>query len=134
MSAVLVDTGPLVALLDRSDAGHEWAVEVFKLLRPPLLTCEAVLAEAWHLLGESGPSRGALAQLHSDGIIRVAFDFETEAAAVWRLLEKYADVPMDVADGMTELHSQAKVWTLDGDFRIYRRNGRQKIELLSPQR
>lgn len=116
MSVVLVDTGPLVALLDRSDAGHAWAVEVFKTLRPPLLTCEAVFAEAWYILGESGPSRGALAQLHASGIIRVAFDFETEATAIWRLLEKYADVPMDFADAcmvrMAELHTQAHAGAL----------------------
>ena len=62
MSVVLVDTGPLVALLDRSDSGHAWAVKVFKELRPPLLSCEAVLAETWHLLGDSGPSRAALAR------------------------------------------------------------------------
>jgi len=138
MSVVLVDTGPLVALLDRSDSGHAWAVEVFKQLRPPLLSCEAVLAETWHLLGDSGPSRAALAQLHTSGIIRVAFDFETEAPEVWRLLEKYADVPMDYADAcmvrMAELHPRAQVWTMDADFRVYRRNGRQAIPLLSPGR
>jgi len=103
---------------------------------PPLLTCEAVLAEAWHLLGESGPSRSALARLHTSGIIRVAFDFETEAAAIWRLLEKYADTPMDFADAclvrMTELHARSEVWTTDGDFRVYRRNGRQAISLIAP--
>lgn len=138
MSLVLVDTGPLVALLDRSDAWHEWAVEIFKTLRPPLLTCEAVLAEAWHLLGESGPSREALAELHASAIIRVTFDFEAEAAAIWRLLEKYADIPMDFADAcmvrMTELHPRAQIWTLDRDFRVYRRNGRQAISLISPRR
>ena len=64
MGTVFVDTGALVALLDRSDEWHKWAVGVFKSLRPPLFTCEAVFAEAWHLLGESGPSRGALAKLH----------------------------------------------------------------------
>ncbi len=134
---MVVDTGPLVALLDRSDSGHEWAVEVFKSLRPPLLTCEALLAEVWHLLAESGPSRGALAQLHASGVVRVAFDFETEAAAIWRLLEKYADVPMDYADAcvvrMAELHRKPQVWTMDADFRIYRRNSRQTIPLLSPE-
>jgi len=126
-----------VALLDRSDAWHEWAVEVLKTLRPPLLTCEAVLAEAWHLLGESGPSRNALAGLHANGILLVAFDFETEATAVWRLLNKYADVPMDFADAclvrIAELHAEPRVWTTDSDFRVYRRNGRQAIPLLFPE-
>ncbi len=137
MAAVLADTGALVALVDRSDAWHEWAVEVFKTLRPPLLTCEAVLAEAWHLLGESGPSRNALARLHANGILHVAFDFETEAAAVWRLLHKYADTPMDFADAclvrMAELHTEPRVWTTDSDFRVYRRNGRQTIPLIFPE-
>ncbi len=134
MAAVLADTGALVALLDRSDKWHVWAVEVFKSLRPPLFTCEAVLAEVWHLLGEAGPSRGALARLCTNGIVRVAFDFEKEAAAVWRLLAKYADVPMDFADAclvrMAELHSEPRVWTTDSDFRVYRRNGRQAIPLI----
>ncbi len=136
MAAVLADTGALVALLDRSDSLPGWAVEVFKSLRPPLLVCEAVLAEAWHLLGEAPPSREALARLHRDGIIRVAFDFETEASAVWRLLHKYEDVPMDFADAclvrMAEIHNSPRVWSADSDFRIYRRNGRQVIPLISP--
>jgi predicted nucleic acid-binding protein len=133
---LLVDTGPLVALLDRSDARHSWAVEVFKTLRPPLLTCEAVLAEAWHLLSGSGPSRGALSHLHINGILQVAFDFHNESAAVWRLLDKYSDVPMDYADAclvrMAELRTNAQVWTLDSDFRVYRIHGRQSISLLTP--
>jgi uncharacterized protein len=136
MAVVLADTGALVALLDRSDEWHGWAVEIFKTLSPPLLTCEAVLAEAWHLLGDAGPSRAALIRLHRSGIIRMAFDFEMEAASVWRLLEKYADVPMDFADAclvrMAELHSQSSIWTMDADFRVYRRNRRQTIPLIFP--
>ena len=136
MAALLVDTGALVALLDRSDALHAWAVEVFKSLRPPLLTCEAVLAETWQLLGDAPPSRTALARLHRGGIIRVAFDFETEASAVWRLLDKYDDVPMDFADAclvrMAEIHATPLVWTADSDFQVYRRNGRQTIPLIFP--
>lgn len=137
MSVVLADTGALVALLDRSDTWHEWAVGVFKTLRPPLLTCEAVLAETWHLLGDSGPSRPALARLHTSGILLVTFDFAAEAEAVWRLLDKYADVPMDLADAclvqMAELHREPRVWTTDSDFRIYRRSGRKTIPLIFPQ-
>jgi uncharacterized protein len=136
MPAVLADTGALVALLDRSDAWHDWAVQIFRTLSPPLLTCEAVLAETWHLLGDAEPSRSALAGLHDRGIIRVVFDFETEAAAVWRLLDKYSDVPMDYADAclvrMAELHAGSRVWTVDSDFRIYRRHERQVVPLIFP--
>jgi len=111
-------------------------VDVFRLLRPPVLTCEAVLAEALHLLGRSRPSRRALAELCNRQIIRVVFDFETEAEAVWRLLDKYDDVPMDFADAclvrMAEIHAASRVWTVDSDFAVYRRNGRQAIPLIFP--
>ena len=51
------DTGAFVALLDRSDQYHKWSLESFKTLRAPILTCEAVLAETWHLLGAAPPAR-----------------------------------------------------------------------------
>jgi predicted nucleic acid-binding protein len=60
----LADTGALVALLDRADIHHAWAVECFKTLRPPLITCESVLAETLHLLADLPPSVAALARLH----------------------------------------------------------------------
>jgi predicted nucleic acid-binding protein len=116
MEALLADTSALVALLDRSDALHGWAVEIFKTLRPPLLVCEAVLAEASHLLEQAPPER--------------------EAAPVWRLLHKYRDVPMDFADAclvrMAELQHTPRIWTADADFHVYRRNGRQPIALIFP--
>jgi len=89
-----------------------------------------------HLLRGSGPSRRALAQLYNRRIIRIEFDFDAEAGAVWRLLDKYNDVPMDFADAclvrMSEMHASSHVWTVDSDFRIYRRNGRQAISLIFP--
>ena len=136
MDAVLADSSALVALLDRSDALHPWAVETFRTLRPPLLVCEAVLAEASHLLTQAPPSREALARLHQGGILRAAFDFEREAAAVWRLLHKHRDVPMDFADAclvrLAELQRAPRVWTADADFYVYRRHGRQTIPLIFP--
>lgn len=132
----LADTGALVALLDRSDHHHFWAIECFKILKPPVFTCEAVLAEAWHLLGEASPSRGTLAALCQEGIIRSKFSFQDHAAEVWRLLEKYSDTPMDFADAclvrLSELHSSSCVWTTDSDFRVYRKMGRQAIPVLAP--
>ena len=136
MTIWLADTGALVALLDRADSTHPWAVDCFKTLRPPLLTCESVLAETSHLLRDLPRSLDALARLHREEILRVAFDFEAQASAVWQLLSKYRDVPMDFADAclvrLTELHADCVVWTTDTDFRVYRRHGRQVIPTLCP--
>ena len=136
MERFIADTGALVALLDRGDMHHGWAKECFKKLYPPVITCESVLAETVHLLGDLPASIEGLHRLHREGILRVEFDFEPQASAVWALLSKYRDLPMDFADAclvrMTELHPQCQVWTTDGDFRVYRRHGRQTIPLLSP--
>ncbi|MHC1769211.1 MAG: type II toxin-antitoxin system VapC family toxin [Verrucomicrobiia bacterium] len=137
MKACIADTGALVALLDRADAHHDWAVDCFRNLRPPLFTCESVLAEALHLLSDLPASCEALARLHRDGVLRVDFAFETQAPIIWRLLSKYRDVPMDFADAclvrMTEVFADCVVWTPDSDFRVYRRHGRQIIPLLAPK-
>ena len=125
-----------MALLDRADLHHVWAVECFKKLVPPLITCESVLAETLHLLSDLSPSVDALARLYSDGILRVDFDFRAQAPAIWRLVQKYRDLPMDLADAclvrMSELHTDCMIWTTDSHFRIYRRHGRQNIPLLNP--
>jgi len=132
----LADTGALVALLDRSDNHHDWAVDCFKSIPPPVITCEAVLTESYYLLGFSSTSRRTLAKLYQDSIIQARFDFSSHAGAVWKLLRKYEDTPMDFADGclvrMAEIFSDSVVWTVDSDFTIYRKLGRQKIPLLSP--
>lgn len=136
MREAIADTGALVALLDQSDYHHEWAIECFKTLRAPVITCEAVLAEVWHLLGAAPPSRKTLAKLHRDGIIQLPFDFEAQAVSIWQLLEKYADIPMDLADAcvvrLSELFVDRVVWTVDSDFKFYRRNKRAAIPLIAP--
>ena len=70
------------------------------------------------------------------GLFRVAFDFNREQAAIRNLLARYADLPMSFADAclvrMNELHPESEIWTLDLDFKIYRRNGRSSIPLISP--
>ena len=134
--SLLVDTGPLVALLDRSDLHHDWALRCFKFLRPPLFTCEAVLAETMHLLRKLRPSLRTLSVWHGDGLIRCSFDFQEQAPAVWRLFARYDDTPMDFADSclvcMAEIVPNPRVWTMDTDFRVDRRNSRTVIPLLAP--
>ncbi len=137
MKVVLADTGPIVAYLNGRDRHHAWAVEVFKQLRPPLLTCEAVLSEAVFLVRSSPGGGDRVMDLVRRGVLRVAFDLQGEAAAVSRLLQRYGPLPMDLADAclvrMSELHADSVQLTIDSEFRdIYRRNGRQVIPTLLP--
>jgi predicted nucleic acid-binding protein len=132
----LVDTGPLVAFLNRRDRYHAWAKERLQGAEPPLLTCEAVLSEACFLLRgyERGPE--AVIDLVARGLLAVLFDLAREAAPLKLLLSRYAEVPMALADAclvrMSELHPDAVLLTLDSDFRIYRRNRRSVIPTLMP--
>jgi len=136
MSIVLADTGPLVALFNARDRFHEWAVERFRDLRPPLVTCEAVLAETFYLLRQVPKGGGKLFALIDRGVLEIDFSLQREYERVGRLMAKYDDVPMDLADAclvrQTELTPSATVWTLDRDFTDYRRNGRQRVPVLAP--
>ena len=136
ISIVLLDTGPLVAYLHGRDRHHRWAVQQLNEITPPLLTCEAVLAEArFQLRNLKGGSRPVL-QLLEDGLVRVAFHLEEEIAAVRKLMTRYQSVPMALADAclvrMGELQSQSSLHTFASDFRIYRKHGRMMIPLIIP--
>ncbi len=133
---VIVDTGPLVAALRYRDRHHDWTCAQLAALSGPLLTCEAVLSEAFFLLQAVPRAGAALAALVERGIVEVGFDFQEEHVGTLRLLRKYADTPMDFADAclvrMSELRRESRVLTLDRDFLTYRRNGRERIPLLAP--
>ncbi len=135
---VLVDTGPLVAFVNRHDHFHAWAREQFGAITPPLLTCEAVLTEACFLLGRLRGGAEAVMKLMSAGAVAAPFRLEQEVAPVQKLLRKYANVPISLADAclvrMSELVSESAVLTLDEDFRIYRRHGRQVVATILPPR
>jgi predicted nucleic acid-binding protein len=134
--SILVDTGPLVALLNRRERQHVWTRERLAELPGPLLTCEAVLAEAAFLLQRVEPGNRALMTLLERQAVRVAFHLDEHVASVTRLMAKYANVPMSLADAclvrMTEIFERSLVLTLDRDFRIYRRHGRQAIPVIMP--
>ena len=136
-STVLIDTGPLVAFLNRRDRYHKWATAQLGAMRPPLRTCEAVLSEACFLLREYPGGSDAVIALVERGLVSVRFQLESESRSVGKLLKRYADVPMSLADAilvrMTELVADSAVLTLDGDFRIYRRNGREVIPVIMPE-
>lgn len=133
---VLLDTGPLVAFLNSQDSHHDWAATAWSRLHEPLSTCESVLSEAIFCLESGGIAPEPIIQLIERGIVRVDFSLDENRADVFRLLRKYADQPMSLADAclvrMAELVPSCQVFTTDGDFLIYRRNGRQLIPVLAP--
>ncbi len=132
---VLIDAGFLVALLSGRDAHHQWAMAQASELPPPWSTCEAVLSEAFHLLGDRGlPSLGALLRRRA---VLVPFALSENLEAVVKLIEKYSNIPMGLADAclvrMTETLADPIILTTDQDFRVYRRHSRQVVPCETPE-
>jgi uncharacterized protein len=128
----IADTGLLVALARENDQHHDWATEIAERITWPALTCEAVLAEtAYHLQS----SRRVLGMLR-DNVVQVAFDCASQREHLFDLATRYADRKPDLADlcliRMSELYPRHTVVTVDKDFRVYRRNKREAIPLLTP--
>lgn len=129
----IADTGFLVAFANRNDAHHEWAVQVAERLSEPLLTCEAVLAEAAFHLQDAA----LVLSMLREGLVVLAFDCRDHLPQLAVLAERYADRHPDLADlcliRMSELNPRHSVVTVDrADFRVYRRNKREAIPLVSP--
>ncbi len=135
-SRVLVDTGPLVALLTGGDRYHGWAVAQLREVEPPLLTCESVLSEACFLVRELDGGAEAVMRRMVSGAVTGPFRLQSERTPVGRLMKKYSDLSMSLADAclvrMSEQVADSVVLTLDRHFRIYRRHGRQIIPTILP--
>ena len=134
-ATALVDTGFLVALLNRRDIHHDWAITQAALHIAPWRTCEAVLSEAFHLVGTRGSAQlGAM--VHRQMVV-VAFSLPENLESVLTLMQKYAELPMSLADAclvrMTELVPDPVLLTTDADFRIYRRHSRQVVPCVLPR-
>jgi len=134
--AAIADAGPLVAFFDRAESHHAWAVERVRELAAPLLVCEPVLAEAMYLLAGLPKAQDALFGPLENGALRVAFHVEEHVPALRALQRKYRDRPMSLADAcivrMAELFERHQVLTLDADFSVYRKHGREPLVLLLP--
>ena len=134
---VLLDTGPLVAFLNRRDEYHEWATTQWDQIAPPMLTCEAVISEACFLLSRMHSGSESVMDLLQRKIVVPSFRLEDQIRPVQKLLKKYRSVPISLADAclirMSELYPENCVLTLDSDFSLYRRDGRQVIPVTMPQ-
>jgi predicted nucleic acid-binding protein len=136
VKTIVVDTGPLVALVNPKDTHHSWAKQTFSIPGAHFLTCEAVLAESFHLLDPVANGRSTLIQLCQLQFFQTAFRFEQEQTEILRLLKKYEDIRMDFADAclvrISDTVPDSVVWTIDSDFKIYRRSDRRVIPVLAP--
>jgi predicted nucleic acid-binding protein len=132
-----VDTAPLVAFLREAEAHHEWAVRKFRELPAPFVTCEPVLTETFFLVTSRHPGGARkFFDLLGSGLLEVDFSVMREREALWKLIHKYEDLPMSLADAclvrLAERHPGSSIFTLDTHFRVYRKNSRQQIPVIMP--
>ena len=124
MKPVLLDTGVIVGLLDRSEKRHQACADAVQELEAPLITCEAVIAESCFLLRNLAGAPEAVIENVSAGIFQIAFQLSREAAGVKHVLRKYRDRKIDLADAclirLADEFGTGDILTLDGDFEIYR--------------
>lgn len=130
----LIDTGAIVAILDRDDDWHSSCVQALESLRFPLLTTEAVLTEAFHLIGSSAYNVQQLWAFVFSGALTVKTLADSDLPELRSLMTKYKDRPMDFADA-TLVHaanceSLSLVLTIDhDDFETYRLKGNKKFTI-----
>lgn len=133
----LLDTGPLVAFIDRRDRDHDWSQRTLAKLAAPLITCEAVLSEALFLLRADPAAPQKISTLFERGLLAIHPLLDKEATPIFSLMQTYRDRPMSLADAclvrLAEKMRGSVVVTLDSDFKVYRRHRRLQIPMLSPR-
>ena len=136
MTPVLLDTGVVVALLDRNEAYHTRCVEAVRELESPLVTCEAVITESCYLLRNIPAAVGAILENVTRGVFQMPLQLSRSAVEVARIMRRYRDVPADLADACL-IHAAdglgtGDILTLDRDFEVYRWGRNKPFHLLVP--
>ena len=131
---IIIDTGPLVALINHREQYHSWATKEVANLAYPFFTCEAVISEACFLLRDFYGGEDTVMSLLDTGLIQISFRLSDEIGTVRELLKRYQNVPMSLADAclvrMSELIRRSCVLTVDSDFRVYRKNKNEMMDLI----
>ena len=131
----IIDTGAILALLDRDDRWHHACVEAFPSLRLPLATSAAVLAELFHLVGDSRREISAAWSFLRSGAVTVLSIDDSDVPALQSLMKKYHDRPMDFADAtlvrLAQRESLSTIFTIDhNDFETYRIEGQRRFRII----
>lgn len=136
MNPVLLDTGPIVALLDHTDGFHDLCADAIANIGAPLVTCEAVIAESCHLLRRLAGAPEAVLENVASGIFRIPLPLSACARAVSDILRKYRRRETDLADAclihLAEELGVGDILTLDSDFHFYRWSRDNPFHLLIP--
>ena len=132
---ILVDAGPLVALIDADDEHHASCVAAFKKVREPLGSVWPALAEAMYLLGDLPKGQEALWEMLVRGAVHLIPLGIADVSRMRELMRKYADRPMDLADAalvrVAERDGIRTIFTIDRkDFTVYRLHGRLRFTLV----
>ena len=135
MSVIVVDAGPLVALVDADDQFHQKCVATLKELREPLVTVWPPVTEAMYLLSDLPRAQEALWEMLARGVLRFLQLDITDVPRMRELMRKYADRPMDLADAalvrVAEREGIRKIFTVDRkDFSVYRLHGRVRPQII----
>jgi uncharacterized protein len=133
---VLLDTGVIVCLLDSSDVRHETCVEAVTSCPSPLVTCEAAIAESCYLVRRMRGAAERILESVASGAFQIPFQLSHEAAEIQRILRRYRDREIDLADAClihlaTELRT-GEILTLDRDFEVYRWDRNKRFQPLIP--
>jgi uncharacterized protein len=133
---VLLDTGVIVALLDRSERYHRVCVEAIAEVQGPLITCEAVMAETCYLLRNLLGAAETVVENVAQGIFQIPFQLSRSAPEVRRILQKYRDRPIDFADAclihLADQTGTGEILTIDRDFEVYRWGRNRPFRLVVP--
>jgi uncharacterized protein len=132
---ILVDAGPLVALLDADDQHHARCVAALKSLREPMATVWPPFIEAMYVLGDLPAAQEALWETLQRGAVHLLPLDSTDVPRIRELMRKYANRPMDLADApllrVAEREGLHKIFTMDRrDFAVYRLHGRTRLSLI----
>jgi|SRR5208282_6523040 len=135
----LIDTGAILALLDRSDRWHAACVDAFRQLRLPLLTSEAVLTEVFHLVGDARAEMEAAWKFVRSGAVVLGRIEDAELTHLHGLISRYWDRPMDFADAtlvyLAKRESLSVILTVDqADFATYRIEGKRQFRVFPGKR
>jgi predicted nucleic acid-binding protein len=132
---ILVDAGPLVALVDADDQFHKKCVATLKVLREPLVTVWPPVTEAMYLLGDLPKAQEALWEMLARGVLQLLPLGLADVPRIRELMSKYADRRMDFADAalvrVAEREGIRKIFTVDReDFGVYRLHGRVRPNII----